>query len=60
MIFSKGWPVRVRRIGVLPDRAAATDEGERHGADANRADGLLLQLLPKKNMIAAPKAGAAG
>ena len=38
----------VRVSGVLPDRAAGEDKGQRHRADADRADRRLLQLAAEK------------
>ncbi len=48
-------------MGVLPNRPAGQDEGQHDRAHADRVDrGLLVSLRPKKNIVAAPKAGSSG
>ena len=47
-------------VRVFHDRAAGEEERKHDHANADRVDRGLLQLRPKKNMIAAPKAGKSG
>ncbi len=45
---------------VLRHRTASHQKRQHDGSDADGADRRLLQLRPKKNIIAAPKAGSSG
>ena len=52
--------VVMRVSGVLPDRKAGKDKRQRHRAHTDRAHRRFCSLRPKKNMMAAPKAGSSG